>query len=118
MSSLALLRVSARTDLPDIAAVGIIFLKLAGSSDTMQTVERRGGAAAHARPDGAELQLHRPEICAPAARVRVCACVRVWENKGAALRVLYQDPPSSRRPLFLFITKIGQEKQVYLPPFF
>lgn len=74
MSSLALLRVSARTDLPDIAAVGIIFLKLAGSSDTMQTVERRGGAAAHARPDGAGLQLHRPEICAPAARV--CACVR------------------------------------------
>lgn len=62
MSSLALLRVSARTDLPDIAAVGIIFLKLAGSSDTMQTVERRGGAAAHARPDGAALQLHRPEI--------------------------------------------------------
>lgn len=40
MSSFALLRVSARTDLPDIAAVGIIFLKLAGSSDTMQTVER------------------------------------------------------------------------------
>lgn len=40
MSSFALLRVSALTDLPDIAAVGIIFLKLAGSSDTMQTVER------------------------------------------------------------------------------
>lgn len=71
MSSLALLRVSARTDLPDIAAVGIIFLKLAGSSDTMQTVERRGGAAAPARPDGAELQLHRLEICAPAACVSV-----------------------------------------------
>lgn len=79
MSSLALLRVSARTDLPDIAAVGIIFLKLAGSSDTMQTVERRGGAAAHARPDGAELQLHGPVIGAPAACVRagVRAAVRV-----------------------------------------
>lgn len=44
MSSFALLRVSARTDLPDIAAVGIIFLKLAGSSDTMQTVERTEAA--------------------------------------------------------------------------
>lgn len=42
MSSFALLRVSARTDLPDIAAVGLIFVELAGSfsSDTMQTVER------------------------------------------------------------------------------
>lgn len=97
MSSLALLRVSARTDLPDIAAVGIIFLKLAGSSDTMQTVERRGGAAAHARPDGAGLQLHRPEICAPAARV----CVRVEGNKEAARRVLDRDPSSSRKP-FLY----------------
>lgn len=76
MSSLALLRVSARTDLPDIAAVGIIFLKLAGSSDTMQTVERRGGATAHARPDGAGLQLHTPEICAPAARGRAGVRVR------------------------------------------
>lgn len=101
MSSLALLRVSARTDLPDIAAVGIIFLKLAGSSDTMQTVERRGGAAAHARPDGAGLQLHRPEIGAPAARVCVRACARVEENKEAARRVLDQDPSSSRKP-FLY----------------
>lgn len=82
MSSLALLRVSARTDLPDIAAVGIIFLKLAGSSDTMQTVERRGGAAAHARPDGAALQLHRPEICAPAARVCVRARASGGEQRG------------------------------------
>lgn len=82
MSSLALLRVSARTDLPDIAAVGIIFLKLAGSSDTMQTVERRGGAAAHARPDGAELQLHGPVIGAPAA---LCACGRACAR--AAVRV-------------------------------
>lgn len=102
MSSLALLRVSARTDLPDIAAVGIIFLKLAGSSDTMQTVERRGGAAAHARPDGAELQLHGPVIGAPAACVRVCvrAAVRVWDNKEAARRVLFQNPTSSGRSLF------------------
>lgn len=51
MSSFALLRVSARTDLPDIAAVGIIFLKLAGSSDTMQTVERTEERSAPARPD-------------------------------------------------------------------
>lgn len=89
MSSLALLRVSARTDLPDIAAVGIIFLKLAGSSDTMQTVERRGGAAAHARPDGAELQLHGPVIGAPACpcvragvRVRPCVCGITKELHG------------------------------------
>lgn len=53
MSSFALLRVSARTDLPDIAAVGIIFLKLAGSSDTMQTVERTEEPIAPARVDRA-----------------------------------------------------------------
>ena len=68
MSSFALLRVSARTDLPDIAAVGIIFLKLAGSSDTMQTVERteeplrmRGLMYQQQQREGAWLQLHREQ---------------------------------------------------------
>lgn len=64
MSSFALLRVSARTDLPDIAAVGIIFLKLAGSSDTMQTVERteeRLRLRGLMEQRGARLQLHRED---------------------------------------------------------
>lgn len=66
MSSLALLRVSARTDLPDIAAVGLIFLKLAGSSDTMQTVERtdetlRMRRLPEQREGVARLQLHYVE---------------------------------------------------------
>lgn len=64
MSSFALLRVSARTDLPDIAAVGIIFLKLAGSSDTMQTLSRahrRGSAPAPTEGGERSPQLHCEE---------------------------------------------------------
>ena len=86
MSSFALLRVSARTDLPDIAAVGIIFLKLAGSSDTMQTVERteeplrmRGLMYQQQQREGAWLQLHREQSWV--------SLLRAEENKEAASSV-------------------------------
>lgn len=85
MSSFALLRVSARTDLPDIAAVGIIFLKLAGSSDTMQTVERTEEPIAPARVDraargggGGRLQLHSEEPSPCWARRRTKRLQAAW----------------------------------------
>lgn len=87
MSSFALLRVSARTDLPDIAAVGIIFLKLAGSSDTMQTVERTEEPIAPARVDRAARGGGGRK--AAAALRRAVSLLSQEENKEAASCLMF-----------------------------
>lgn len=136
MSSLALLRVSARTDLPDIAAVGLIFVELAGSfsSDTMQTVERteeplrlrglmeRGGG-------GCSCTMKRDESpCCESGRTKSLqtACIQpAFILTGgyyctAGLTPGHSGPPHTRgppeAPQFLLLTLFSCKKKTLFQP--